>query len=246
MRQTKSSRLISCAALTLVVSLPLLAMPAIASADTEPVRIALRETAVAPAGHPLAVVIEASSVDPGAPVNVTGNGYVKPGGRDGSVVTIRVIGSDGVALRPGAGRVPLRNPETGALLDDGLGDWAVVKADPSGSFRTSFRLPNGRDSAPRFDAGQTYSLQVITGTAGANDLVSSIGTASGTGDTRLIAGRNDSPVTPLPAPRLEASAPPQPAWRTALLPAAALLGAAVIALVFARRRDPRPKPATKP
>lgn len=224
----------------------LLVAPATASAETGSVLIAVRQSAVAPADHPLAVTIEASSIDPGAAVTVSGTGYVKPGGRDGSVVTIRVIGPDGVALRPGAGRVPLRSPETGALLADGLGDWAVVKADPSGTFRTTFRLPNGRDSAPRFDAKQTYSLQVITGTAGANDLVSSIGSASGAGDTRLVAGRNDSAVDPVPAPQAEETAPPQPAWRTALLPAAALLAAAVIALVLAHRRDPGPKPAAKP
>ena len=229
------------AAFALLAPAFLLSTPTIASAESDPVRIEVRESAVAPAGHPLAVVIEASSVDPGAKVTVSGSGYLKPAGQDGSVVTIRVVGSDGVALRPGAGRVPLRNPETGGLLDGGLGDWVVVKADPSGTFRTTFRLPNGRDSAPRFDAKQTYSLQVITGTSGANDLVSSIGTASGVGDTRLIAGRNDSPVEPVPAARAEATAPPQPAWRTALLPAAALLGAAVIALVFARRRDSRPR-----
>lgn len=223
------------AALALLVPV-LLGAPTIASAESDSVRIAVRESAVAPAGHPLAVVIEASSVDPGATVNVSGSGYLKSNGRDGSVVTIRVIGSDGVAVRPGAGRVPLRNPETGALLDTGLGDWAVVKADPTGTFRTTFRLPNGRDSAPRFDAEQTYSLQVITGTAGANDLVSSIGSASGVGDTRLIAGRNDPVVDPVAPPPTKATAPPQPAWRSALLPAAALLGAAVIAMVLARRR----------
>lgn len=246
MRQITTLRQITArsAALTLLVSMLLLLTPASGMAETGSVRIAVRQSAVAPADHPLAVVIEAPSVDPGAAVTVTGSGYVKPAGQDGSVVTIRVIGSDGVALRPGAGRVPLRNPETGALLDGGLGDWAVVKADPSGTFRTTFRLPNGRDSAPRFDAQQTYSLQVITGTAGANDLVSSIGSASGTGDTRLIAGRSDSLVAPVPPPRAEATAPPQPAWRTALLPAAALLAAAVIALVLARRRDPRVQPGS--
>ena len=231
------------AALALLVLVLLFGAPTSASAESEPVRIALQESAVAPAGHPLAILIEASSVDPGAAVTVSGSGYLKPSGQDGSVVTVRVIGSDGVALRPGDGRVPLRNPETGALLDVGLGDWAVVKADPSGTFRTTFRLPNGRDSAPRFDAKQTYSLQVITGTAGANDLVSSIGSASEVGDTRLTAGRNDPPVDPVAPPPATATTPPQPAWRSALLPAAALLGAAVIALVLARRRDGRPKPA---
>ena len=234
------------AALTALVPVLLLGAPTIAAADTGSVRIALRESAVAPADRPLTVEIEAPSVEPGAAVTVSGSGYLKPGGHDGSVVTIRVVGPDGVALRPGAGRVPLRNPETGALLDGGLGDWAVVKADPGGIFRTSFRLPNGRDSTPRLDAGQTYSLQVITGTAGANDLVSSIGSASGVGDTKLIAGRRDPAVNPVAPPQAEAPVPPQPAWRGQLLPAAALLGAAAIALVLARRRDPRPKPAAKP
>lgn len=226
------------AVVALLASALLFGTPTSASAESDPVRIAVRESAVAPAGHPLVVVIEASSVDPGATVTVSGSGYLKPHGRDGSVVTFRVVGSDGVALRPGAGRVPLRNPETAALLDVGLGDWAVVKADAGGTFRTTFRLPNGRDSEPRFDTKQTYSLQVITGTAGANDLVSSIGSASGVGDTQLTAGRSDAPVEPIAPPPVAAAAPPQPTWRTAILPAAALLGAAVIALVLARRRRP--------
>ena len=227
------------AAAAALAAMLLLGAPALAAAESGPVQIAVRGSAVAPADHPLTVLIEGASVDPGAALKVSGSGYVKPGGQDGSVITIRVVGPDGVALRPGPGRVPLRNPETGALLDSGLGDWTIVKADPSGTFRTTFRLPNGRDSAPRFDPQQTYSLQVITGTAGADDLVSSIGSASGVGDTKLTAGRHDPPVDPIAPPTVAATAPPQPLWRSQLLPAGALLAAAVVALVFARRRDGR-------
>lgn len=214
----------------------LLGAPSIAYADGEPVSIAVGATAVAPAGHRLAVTIDAASTDPGAEVHVSGQGYVKPAGDDGSVVTLRLVGPDGVALRPGSGRVPLRNPESGALLDTALGDWAVVKATPDGTFRTTFRLPNGRDSSPRFDPDTTYSVQVITGAAGTADLVSSIGTASGTGDTRLVGGRGDAPVAAIPPSVVVTPAPPQPAWRHQLVPAGALAVAAVVVAVLARRR----------
>lgn len=131
-----------------------LGAPTTAYAAGDPVTIHLREAAVSPTGQPLVVSVAAASADPGARVTVSGSGYLKPAG-DGSVVTIRVVAADGTALRPGSGRLPLRNPETGALLDAGLGDWAVVKAGPDGRFQTTFRLPNGRDSVPRFDPEQT-------------------------------------------------------------------------------------------
>lgn len=228
-------------ALAVVAASVLVVGPAPAAyADSDPVTITVRERAVSPAGHLLVASIRADSTDPGARVSVSGSGYVKPDG-DGSVVTIRVVGADGIAVRPGPGRLPLRNPESGALLDTGLGDWAVVKAGPDGLFTTTFRLPNGRDSVPRLDPEQVYSVQLITGSVGADDLVSSLGTASGLGDTRLLADQRDSPVQAVAATDTAATPPPQPVWRSRLLPASALLAAAMVALVLARRR-PQARP----
>lgn len=118
------------------------------------------QAATCASGADVAVTVTSTSVALGDTVTFTGNGWCHPTGGGSRI---------GVKLDAGA----YSRPDTAVHTNKSL--WAVVEADPDGTFRASLDLPDGTraTSTPALPTG-THTLQLLTGSLKSGDAVRSV------------------------------------------------------------------------
>lgn len=100
---------------------------------------------------------------------LTGTGWTRAGGTQGSIIAVKL---DLGAVQHVASGVQ-KHPETGANLAADV--WAVIPVAANGTFSTTIPLPTASTatSAPR-PVGEEYTVNLLTGSLAAGDLIRSV------------------------------------------------------------------------